>query len=282
MRKYALVIFDDYDTIIDRFNLDLVTNPTGNGFKLKMSLIEGDVEDIITKVVQEKSSIKFTVNQHLNPYQKSITLKNWIQKYTKPEYVMVLEYDDGIGEVHYVEGKVVLLSKSELDEYGVLAQDFEFKPTTPSFVKRENIITIQKSSTGKSYPFRYPYCYGKSEVTNNSIENVYVADVPILLRVNGAIQNPTFDLLDENGDSYSRVQFNNVVVSTGETLVINSAQRKIFKIGIDGRKVDFVPEVNPSFDTFLRAQSGKSTLSVNLGDTADGFLLKGSWRQYTL
>ena len=59
MRSYALVVLDKEDRIIDRYNLDIVANPTENGFKLNLSLISTDIEDIITKVTQQKNIIKF-------------------------------------------------------------------------------------------------------------------------------------------------------------------------------------------------------------------------------
>lgn len=282
MRKYALVILDNYDKIQDRYELNLVTNPQGNGFKLKMSLIKSDIEDIVTKVVQDKQTIKFTINQYLQSYQKARILKNWIQQYTSPEFTMALEYDDGTGELQYCEGRVTLLSKTEMDNFGVLAQSFEFTPTTPFFAKRENVITIQKSSVGKKYPFHYPYQYGKSEVINNDINNIYISDVPLIVQINGIIQNPTIILLDEDGNQYIKVAFNGIRIDANETLVINSAQRKIFKKDTNGNITDMIPEVNPQFDTFLRAKSGNSKLSINTNDAAEGFLLKGSWRQYTL
>ena len=61
MRSYALVVLDNKDQIIDRYNLTYVTTPTGNGFKLNISTITSDLEDIITKVVQQKEPIKFTI-----------------------------------------------------------------------------------------------------------------------------------------------------------------------------------------------------------------------------
>ena len=54
MRKYALVILDNKDEILDRYNFDVTTDPTGNGFELSLYKIEDDVKDIITKVVQKK------------------------------------------------------------------------------------------------------------------------------------------------------------------------------------------------------------------------------------
>ena len=280
MRKYALVILDKQDKIIDRYNLDVITNPTDNGFELDLSIISTDIEDIITKVVQKKKPIKFTVYQVNNAYLKSNVLANWIQKYSTAEYKMALEYDDGV-MIRYCEGKVISLTKTELEQYKDLAQDLQFKMTTPYFIKRENTITIRKSSVGKSYPFKYPYSYGASVVENNEIENPYILDIPLIITIDGAISEPTIDLLDENNNRYNRVKFSGVSLLTGEQLVINSAQRKIYKIS-NGEQIDYTPEVDPQYDTFLRAKSGTSSININTNDATDTFKLIGGWRQYTL
>jgi hypothetical protein len=281
MRSYALVVLDKEDRIIDRYNLDIVTNPTENGFKLNLSLISTDIEDIITKVTQQKNIIKFTVYHYNNSYTKSNILASWIQKYSTANYKMALEYND-TKVIRYCEGKVISLTKTELDDYKNLAQDLQFQQTTPFFIKQENTITIQVSSVGKSYPYKYPYSYGSSVVENNEINNPYILDIPLIVTINGAISNPTIDLLDENSNRYSRVKFDGVTIAEGETLIVNSAQRKIIKILQDGTEEDYVPEVSPDEDTFLRAKSGLTKISVNTNDTAEGFKLTGGWRQYTL
>ena len=281
MRKYALVVLDKEDKIIDRYNLDIVTNPTGNGFKLNLSTISTDIEDIITKVVQAKNIIKFTIVQHNNSYNKGNILATWIQKYSTADYRMALEYND-TKVVKYCEGKVTSLSKDELDEFGNLNQILEFTQTTPYFIKQENNITIQVSSVGKSYPYTYPYSYGANVVENNEINNPYILDIPLIITIDGAIDNPTIDLLDENGNRYNRVKFIGTNIGIGEKLIINSAQRKIYKITTTGEEIDYVPEVSPDEDTFLRARSGKTQISINTIDSAEGFKLVGGWRQYTL
>lgn len=280
MRKYALVVLDKQDKIVDRYNLDIVTNPTGNGFKLNLSKISSDIEDIITKVVQQKNIIKFTIYQRTHSYAKSNILASWIQKYSTANYKMALEYDDG-NIIRYCEGKVISLGKTEKDDFGGLAQDLQFEQTSPYFVKRENTITIQVSSEGKKYPLKYPYCYGSYVMENNIIENPYISSVPLIITIDGAIDNPTIELLDANGESYNKVKFSGESILTGEQLVINSAQRKIYKIS-NGVEIDFRPQVDPQYDTFLRAVSGTSSLSINTNDAADGFRLIGGWREYIL
>jgi hypothetical protein len=41
-------------------------------------------------------------------------------------------------------------------------------------------------------------------------------------------------------------------------------------------------ETDPSYDTFLRAETGRSTVSVNTTEASTGFSLVGGWREYTL
>lgn len=281
IRGYALVIMNSQDQITDRFNLDLVTAPTGNGFQLELSTIATDIEDVITKVVQKKPTITMTVHLIKNGYSQSNVLTNWIQKYSTADSKMFLEYNDTV-ITKYCGGKVTSLTKTEKDEYKDLAQDLTFTMSTPFFIKRENTITIQVASIGKKYAFKYPYSYGKNVVENNEIDNPYILDVPVIITIDGAIDNPTIDLLNENGDRYSRVQFDGTTIAEGESLIINSAQKKIYKINTDGSETDFRPEVNPEFDTYLLAHRGTTTISINTNDTSTGFKLTGSWRQYTL
>lgn len=281
MRKYALVIMDKRDAIIDKFNLDLITNPTGNGFELQLSTIESDIEDIITKVTQTKPKITMTISQIKDSYTQANILTNWIQKYSTIDSRMFLEYND-TKVTKYCGGKVTKLTKTEKNEYGELAQQLEFTMTTPFFEKKENTITIEIAAVGKKYPYSYPYSYGSNVVENNEINNPYILEIPLIITLNGAITNPTIDLLDENGNRYSRVQFDGITIAKGEQLVINSAQKKIYKILADKTEVDYRPEVNPMYDTFLLAQRGKSSVSINTNDTAEGFKLTGGWRQYTI
>lgn len=282
MRSYALVVFNDKDEIIDRYNFSYITTPTGNGFKLGISTITSDLEDIITKVVQQKEPIKFTVLHPANAYSSADTLTNWIQAYSRVEYKMALEYDDG-NLVRYCEGKVISLSKTEKDEYGVLSQDLQFKAATPYFFKRDNLIDIKISEEGKAYTFSYPYSYGDYIISNNEIINTYILDIPLIITITGAIDNPTIDLLDENGNSYNKVKFTGFSLIDGEQLIINSAQRKIYKVDVNGAVIDYRPNIDPQYDTFLRAKSGTSSISINKVDIASSeFTLTGGWRQYTL
>lgn len=279
MRKFAFVVFDIDNSITERFPLDLVTDLSGLGWKLKLSKLEGDVSDTLTKVIQEKQSINITINFHGRGYEKYLILSQWLQKYSGVDNSIALEYDDGT-QPRYVEGKVTELKKTELDKFGLLSCAAVFTPLTPFFVNVQNTIKIYLSSVGKSYPFKYPYSYGKNLVENNEINNPYIATVPVTVRIDGPIDNPDINLLDENGESYNHVRFSGKSLSQGQYILINSARHKIWVF--DGVKLsDYSAEPDPQFDTFLFAKSGQSKLSINI-DGANNGSLTGSWRQYGL
>lgn len=279
MRKVALVVFDIENKIIDRFNLDYITDIKGVGFKLKISSIEGDIEDVLTKVVQEKQEVKFKIHFVNYAYEKSAILGQWLEKYSIANSKLALEYGDGI-ITRYIEGKITELSKEEKDEYGRLIREATFKPLTPFFSNIENTIKIKVAAVGKSYPYTYPYSYGLNIVENDEINNTYILDVPITVKITGSITHPTILLLDEDGQEYNRVQFSEVTLSEGQYLIVNSADRKIYFFNGDELE-DYTAEPDANFDTFLRAKRGKSTISINFEITDTGELT-GSWRQYGL
>ena len=87
-------------------------------------------------------------------------------------------------------------------------------------------------------------------------------------------------LLDEDGNAYNTVGFPGVSLQTGQHIVINSSTKKIYFF--DGAEyVDYSAKTDPSGDTFLFAERGINTISVNL-DTVNQGTLVGSWRQYGL
>ena len=279
MRTFAFVVFGIDNAITERFPLDVVTDLNGLGWKLKLSTLEGDVADTITRVVQEKQAVGLTINLIGRGYEKYSILSQWLERHSSAGESLALEYNDGV-QPRYVEGKVTELKKTEKDEFDNLSCAATFTPTTPFFLNIEQTIFIRFSGTGKNYPFRYLYCYGKNNVENNEIDNRYLQSVPVTIRMDGPRSSPTVMLADENGETYSTVSFPELSLQTGQYIIINSAARKIWLY--DGTKMtDISAQTDPSTDTFLFAQSGKSKIIIEM-DSANSGALTGSWRRYGL
>ncbi len=279
VRNFALVVLDLQDKIIDRYNLGLVQNPSGLGFKLGLSAIETEDENVITKVKHQKQVIQMDVVED-NGYSQANSLAGWIQQYSTTDHTMALEYNDTQFNRYYV-GKVVELTKTERQYYNTLIQKLTFETTSNSFLIKENTLIYKPLSYGKRYPFSYPYSYGGKSVTNNEIFNKYLKEIPITITITGALDKPLIQLLDENGNVYTRVEFEEELKDS-ETLIINSAQKKIYKKDVNGNLEDWTPYVNPQWDTYLLAKRGKSTISVNDYAGGTNFSLVGGWREYLL
>lgn len=280
MRKFAFVILNESDEIIDRYNLDYVTNLSGLGYKLKVSTISTDVEDYVTKIIQEKKALTFTVT-HLTGYSGGQSLVNFLQQYNDSD--LCLEYNNGI-EVLYLECKVNDVGKTELSEYsGVLEQNISILPLTPFFEKVENNVTIERSSVGKCYPFKYAYSYGLIETLDNEIDNVYIKEIPLIVEIYGVISNPIITLRDaETNTVYNEVRFLGVDLLDGQKIIINSAQKKIWFDNGSGVLVDYYYKLDEAYDSFLRASALiTSKLTLNLGISDTGYLT-GRRRQYKL
>ena len=279
MRKFNLVILNESDLIIERYPLTYVTNIGGLGYDLALSTIETDIKDYVTKIIQKKKNISLTLI-HTDKYNGKVNLTNWIQ--ANSNKTMCLEYINGV-ETLYCEGMVINSDFDELNEYRVLNHSIVFKPLTPFFKRFENKIIIQKSETGKFYPFSYPYTYGYNTIVNNEINNTYFSEVPIIVSVYGTITNPHISLTDSSGNIYNEIVFDNLFIDEGQRIIINSAQKKIWFDDGSGNLVDYYSYLDDAYDSYLRAKPNDiSKIEVNLDGINDTGYLIGSWRQYTL
>lgn len=278
IRKFNLVIFDEKDNIVDRFDLSIVDSISGLGFELQCSMIESEVEHYVTKIVQLKKEISFKIT-FLDGYLELENFRKFIEKNVNS--VMCLEYTNTLA-ARYVEVKLTKMSFSELDEYKTMECNVTLKPLSPFFEKIDNDVKISFSKTGKSYNYSYPYSYGGNDMGNNMINNTYLKDIPINIILTGKIQNPIITLRDENDVVYNEIRFDNLYLLEGQQLIINSAQKKIWFDSGKGKLVDYYYMVNEAYDSYIRARALTiSKIGINFGPLDTGNLV-GSRRQYQL
>lgn len=275
VRKFAFVILNESDEIIDRYNLDSVTDISGLGYSLKVSTIDTD----ITKIIQNKKNITLKYFSD-SGYSGGNSFSSWIE--SNIEKKMCLEYFDTQKKL-YISGIIINNEKDELDFFGSLQQRLTFQPLTPFFEKVENTVTIERSSVGKSYPFHYAYSYGLIETLDNEIENVYIKEIPLIVEIYGVISNPIITLRDSTTNViYNEVRFLGVDLLAGQKIIINSAQKKIWFDNGSGVLVDYYYKLDEAYDSFLRASALiTSKLTLNLGISDTGYLT-GRRRQYKL
>lgn len=282
IRKFALVVVDDFDNEQKRFNLDFITTPKNLGFEMEFTTLESRLTTYFTSAREKK--LATTLNMLFlspNAYAKLRTFKNFIQENMNSR--MLIEYDD-TNEVKYWEGKVQKVGIEELDEYKTLTCPISFLPSTPKYIRKDNVITIRPATTGKSYPFAYPYSYGKSTVENSIFHNTYFDEIPLRVTIYGDMNNPQISLQDvDTGKVYSTVRFDNLYVEQGQELIIDAINAKVLKK--EGSSVwsvyDYLAK-DANLDSFLYAKANATSrvvISLNAGEKG---YLKASYRQYTL
>lgn len=282
IRQFALVAVDDFDREIDRFALDYAEIPKNLGFEMEFTTLESRLTTYFTSAREKK--LPLTLNLNFippNAYAKANTFKRFVQRYMNQK--IVFEYNDTT-EVKNWEGKVQKFGQEELTDWGGLVCPISFLPGTPKYIRKDNVITVQLSSFGKSYPFKYPYAYGVNKIENNAIDNTYFDEIPLRVTLFGSMNNPQVSLQDESGNVYSTVRFNDLFVREGEELIIDAIQAKVLIKRTDGRyesAYDYVDK-GDGMDSFLFAKENtRSQVLISLDIQETGYL-KASYRQYTL
>lgn len=282
IRRFALVIVDDFDNEIDRFNLDYAETPKNLGFEIEFTTLESRLTTYFTSAREKKLPTTLNVNFiPPNAYAKANSFKRFIQKYINQR--MVFEYYD-TDEVKNWEGKVQKVSREELQDWGGLVCPISFLPGTPKYIRRDNAIYIKHSEIGKSYPFKYPYSYGKAITENNLIDNDYFDEIPLRVTLYGKMSNPQISIQDTaSGMVYSTIRFEGISIEENEKLIIDAIQSKVL-LYRGGRYIsayDYISKQS-NLDSFLYARGNtKSKIIVSLNSIESGYL-RASYRQYTL
>ena len=281
VRKFALVVVDDFDKEVDRFNLDYAENPKNLGFEMEYTTLESWLTTIFLSAKEKKLPTTLNIN-FLPPlaYSKANAFRAFCQRHMSDR--VVLEYDDTLS-VKSWEGKIQKFEQTEQEEWGGLVCPVSFLPSSPKYIRRDNVIRIQYSGYGKSYPFKYPYSYGKSISTNNTIENDYFDDIPLRVILHGEMSNPTIRLTDLAGATYSQVRFDGIQIAEGEHLVVDAIRSKVmlYRGGSYQSAYDYVVK-DSGLDTFLFAKKNStSLLEVALNPSENGWV-QASYRQYVL
>lgn len=283
IRSFAIVIVDNFDQEIDRFNLDYADTPKNLGFELEFTTLESRLTTYFTSAREKR--LPTTLNLNFLPpdaYKKANLFKQFVQQYTTAR--MVFEYNDTTGEIKNWEGKIQKFGQEELTEWGALVCPISFLPGTPKYIKKDNTISITQSSIGKSYPFKYPYSYGRSISENNIISNTYFDEIPLRVTLYGYLTNPQIILQDiSTGEIYSTVRFDGLTIPENSHLIIDAIQSKVllYYNGVYTSAYDYISKQS-NLDSFLYARANStSRVVINLSPVETGYL-KASYRQYTL
>lgn len=279
IRKFALVVLDNRDMVIDRINLDLVSEPKGLGFSLKTSTITTDIEEILVRYKQQLENITFDVNYAFgNEYIKAKSIRQWIEKNTGRK--MAIEYLTPADKL-YANCIVDKFAFSEINNDKVLSIPLNIKQLSPFFDVVYNAILIYPSTTGKVYSYTYPYTYGIGVASNNIIENNYIKPIPLNITLYGEMMNPGVNIRKQGEVlNYGEVSFSGLNLTSDMWVNINAITGKITLFN-GYTESDGYNYIDATKNSFIYANIGISELGATISSDKSG-RLEASFRRYRL
>lgn len=267
-RGFEFHVYSDNMNLLDKFNLDLVTSPSGLGFAQQVTVIQGETVDYIVKRALRKQDIKLTIEfEEPNSYTKVNALRSWLAEHINDK--LVLYYNDTERE---------RLMDIYVKEYQVteIVTNFNSIPVTltplsPFYRRGSQKTTVTQLGNSKQYPYQYPYSYGGTSLENKELNNTYFAKIPLFVKIYGNVTYPMILLKDENDNTYSTVSFPQLIIGEGQYLIIDAVNSRILLFnGVE--EVDYYNYVDKQHDSFLFAQPGKTIIDANFSTTDTGYI----------
>jgi hypothetical protein len=193
------------------------------------------------------------VDQPLSEIQGMLTFLNGYRSYTEfLEYLKLgdkslkLVYETDDSAFCYIDIKS--LSKQELVA-GTLQSQIVFQKTSLWLKSQVHTIQVNEDTTGKVYPYQYPYRYSSSFEGKIIINNRGVQKAPLFIEIFGAVDEPE------------------VIIRKGDTLV---SMMRLYHTQSSGEvQISAIPN-----NQFIRQIDNGSTLSIYATQdfTVDNFL----------
>lgn len=250
------------------------------GFTQDVNVQSTDAIDFVTKQTINKDaiSLEFVIRHDGNetPYTKMLNFEKWLMQYVDLntyQMCLIMGYqknlnvdnlsdpDNGVYYGRRVLGYIDKSTISSLQKGAALTVSCSFQPLSLAYVG-QHTASSSSSSEGLRYNYEYNYTYGFSASSNAiQINNGYFKKIPIVVNITSPCEEPTISL-SQNGEVYSQVVLHNIVINSGEQLVIDAINLRIYKRFASGSTLSAYDAADKSYDVFLFARPGTSELNV--------------------
>jgi len=209
--EYGDIYFFNYKNQI------LISQVNGLGFSLDMKYLEYSHFYARSEYNIPLSEISETLI-FLKGYQGYKAFVDFISKSNK-EYKLHYE-NDAFKAYCYVD--IASLSKAELVA-GTIQSNIIFKKLSLWLKEKSYEIIANGSSSGKVYPYSYPYYYSSSYEGKVFIKNDGLNDAPVVIEMIGSVNDPEL-LIKKNGEVVSILRL--YLTAEDITITINSIPSK--------------------------------------------------------
>jgi hypothetical protein len=245
----------------NRFNFDyrsgcLVSALTGLGFSQELSYLKYDTFYDRVDQTQPLTEIQATLS-FMKGYRSYTEFLEYL-KLGEKGLKLVYETDDSA--FCYVDVKS--LSKQELVA-GTLQSQIVFQKTSLWLKSQVLTISVNEDTTGKIYPYQYPYRYSSSYEGKIPIHNRGVQKAPLFIEIFGAVNEP--EIIIRKGYTLASMMRLYHTQSSGEVQISAIPNNQFIRQIDNGATISIYASQDFTVDNFLFIEPGEFEIEFKPG-----------------
>lgn len=235
----------------------LLTEPGGLGYSYNTEYEQLGNTFITNLRRTEQGQINGQVN-FLN-YDNYKKLVDYIEKSENIKFSYIVPYKSGVKE-YLKDIQIKELSKTEIQENGVMSESIIFDCLSLWYEENKTVYTITAQESEIRWDFRWDSTFGDYSARNLKFINQGHIEAPILVSIDGQVQNPKLELYIED-ELYQTVAIN-TTINQYEKLLYSSKENDfyIYKQNTDGTLTSLfdLSIINFAADNVIRFPKNKS------------------------
>lgn len=245
-------------SLMDIQNHTLLTDPDGLGYSYSTEYQQLGNTFVNNLRLIEQGQIGGVLN-FIN-YENYTNFINYIESSEQLKFGYKIPYEDGSYREYFKDINIQGITKTQKQTNGIISETVTFDCLSLWYEENTIIYTIEPQANEIRWDFEWDSRFADYNTRNLQYINKGHVEAPIILEIDGHIENPKIELYVE-GQLYQTVPFN-VIIQQYEKLLYDTRENNFFigKQNTDGTKSDLfnLDVIDFENDNVLRIPKNKS------------------------
>ena len=245
-------------SLMDIQNHTLLTDPDGLGYSYSTEYQQLGNTFVNNLRLIEQGQIGGVLN-FIN-YENYTNFINYIESSEQLKFGYKIPYEDGSYREYFKDINIQGITKTQKQINGIISETVTFDCLSLWYEENTIIYTIEPQANEIRWDFEWDSRFADYNTRNLQYINKGHVEAPIILEIDGHIENPKIELYVE-GQLYQTVPFN-VIIQQYEKLLYDTRENNFFigKQNTDGTKSDLfnLDVIDFENDNVLRIPKNKS------------------------
>lgn len=250
-------------SMMDIENYCFLNSPTGLGYSYntEYSQIGDEFIQNIRKLAQGQIGGELIFKSYDN-YKNFI---DFIESSNFLKFVYKVPFENGLTE-YFKDIDISNIDKTEISPNGVLVVPATFTVKSLWYEQKNIVLTVEAQSGEIRWDFVWDSRFVDYSIRNLVFENKGHAEAPIKLEINGYVENPAIQIIDNNGNEKSLEL--PVIIDTGEKLIYSTRDTDLYIVKVDanGVETNLFDCINPNFINFIKLSKGVNQIKITANE----------------